>query len=367
MSKIAITADIHFGVPGRLDDIIWSCKVMREYCHRAGIDTVLVLGDLYHDRRTLEIDVLHHVTKFFEETKEKYNQNWIVFPGNHDMFLRHSWEINSLTAIGKNITIIEELKLLELDDRKFWVLPFVTYEHAFMQVISQLEGQVEKDDCLLTHIGIRGASYNTCFLLKDWSIVNFENTPFSRVYTGHFHNKQQIGENIWYPGSPIPFKFDEGDIPHGFYVYDLEEDTHKFINIWKAGKKFYPNEIAPPQFHTFLDELLSEKTTDDVNNNIIRVALQREHTMDEKLEIRQHLIELGARVVRWWDATKKANDKIEANQDRLMPEHGNLFRAFFESDKTAKTKNLDEKILFRTHDDVVREGDQTYTIEESGI
>ena len=365
MSKIVLTADIHFGVPGRLDDILWSCRVMREYCHKAGIDTVLILGDLFHDRRALEIDVLHHVSKFFEEARDDFGQQWIAFPGNHDMFLRHSWEINSLAALRKHITVIEELKVLQLDNRRFWVLPFVTYERAFMQVLAQMAEQVEEGDNLLTHIGIRGAMYNTCFLLKDWSVVNFEDAPFNRIYTGHFHSKQQIGENIWYPGSPIPFKFDEGDVPHGFYVYDLEDDSHKSINIWKAGAKFFPEEVAPPQFHTFLDDMLVDKTKDEIQNNIIRVALQREHTMDEKMEIRQHLMDFGARVVRWWDMAKKAEEQAELAQKRNMPEHGNLFRAFFDSDKTAKKKGLDEKVLFRSHNEVILEGDQMYTMEES--
>ena len=138
MSKVAITADIHFGVPDRLMDILWSCRVMREYCQAAEIDTVLILGDLFHDRTAIGIEVLAHVSKFFEETKEKYGQEWIVFPGNHDMFLRHSWEINSLTAMRRNLTVIEEVKLLELDDRRFWVLPFITYEKSFMQVLREI-------------------------------------------------------------------------------------------------------------------------------------------------------------------------------------------------------------------------------------
>jgi DNA repair exonuclease SbcCD nuclease subunit len=72
MARIGITADIHFGVPGRADDILWACRVMREYCANFGLDVMLILGDLYHDRRAIEIDVNSQVCQFFEETKEKY-------------------------------------------------------------------------------------------------------------------------------------------------------------------------------------------------------------------------------------------------------------------------------------------------------
>jgi len=112
MAKLLITADIHAGVPNRLNDILWSCRVMREHAKRAGIEVVLVLGDLYHDRSSLDIEVLSRLCDFFAETKEEYGQQWITFPGNHDMFLRHSWRINSLHVMRKYMTVIETTKIL---------------------------------------------------------------------------------------------------------------------------------------------------------------------------------------------------------------------------------------------------------------
>ena len=222
MSKIAITADIHFGVPGRLADTIWGCKVLREYCRAAEIDTVVVLGDLFHDRRALDIETLSHVALFFEETSESpYDQRWIVFPGNHDMFLRHSWQINSLQILRRHLTVIEDLKILQLDDVRFWVLPFITHEKSYKRVLSRIYKQARPEDYLLTHIGVCNAVMNTCFLLQNWSVITFQDAPFKGVYAGHFHNKQQIGDNVWYPGSLIPFKFDEGDVAHGFYCLEL--------------------------------------------------------------------------------------------------------------------------------------------------
>ena len=362
MSKVVITGDIHFGVPGRLQDILWACRTMREYCHAAGIDTVFVLGDLFHDRRSLDIEVLSHVSRFFEQTKDEYGQQWIVFPGNHDMFLRHSWEINSLTALNKHLTVIEDVKIVKVDDTRFWVLPFITYEKSYMRVLKAIKAKAEPGDNLLTHIGICGATMNTCFLLQNWSIINFENLPFQRIYSGHFHNKQQIGENVWYPGSPIPFKFDEGDISHGFYSLDLETDTHKFINIWKAGERFLPDEEAPPQFCTLLDELLSEKTKQHVAGNIIRVALQREHTPREKKEIKQHLLGLGAKTVRWLDLKQKQVEAIK--QDDIQ--HKDLFLAWYNADKKGH-KDLDKKVLFTIHNEVATEGDELYAVEQAEI
>lgn len=361
MSKVVFAADIHFGVQGRLDDIVFACRAIREYCYKHKIDTVVVLGDLFHDRRHLEIDVLVAASRFFEEAADEYDQQWITFPGNHDMFLRHSWDINSLVPLKKHITVIDDVKLLQLDDRRFWVLPFIQFEKAYMKVAYKFKRRLQDGDKLLTHVGVRGATLNTCFLLKDWSIVNFEHIPFERIYTGHFHSNQKVGENIYYPGSPIPFKFDEGDIPHGFYVYDTETDEHEFVDIWDVARDLFPDEVAPPQFCTIADCQLDKLTEQDVSNNMVRIALSREYTTNERSTIKKKLRDMGARTVRWLNLARKLEDK----EIRLPAyvENRDLFRSWIEADKA--TKDLDKRLLVQLHDEVIAEGDELYAMEEA--
>jgi len=365
MTKVAITADPHLGVHDRLSDILWSLRTIREYCMHAKIDVVFVLGDLYHDRSSLGIDVLSRSADFFEETSEKYGQQWIVFPGNHDMFMRHSWEINSLVHMRKHLTVIDTVKIVEVDDHRFWILPFITYEKSYLRVLRRIEGLHRDGDVLLTHIGIRGASFNTCFLLKDWSNVNFEFSKFDRVYAGHFHSKQQIGENVWYPGSPIPFKFDEGNVPHGFYVYDLDTRTHKFINIWSAGTKLLKEDtVPPPQFCTILDSQLDGIVEDDVRNNIVRVALNKQYQDDEKKQIKSRLIDMGARTVRWMDRTQDL--PVSSIPTKTDLPHKNIFKLWLDVDsKNAST--LDRSLLEQVNDDIVKEGDELYAADESNM
>jgi len=360
MSKVILTADIHLGVVGRLNDIIFSCRVMREYAHSNGIDTAIVLGDLFHDRQTLDISMLNSASRFFEETSKQYDQQWIVFPGNHDLFLKHSWDVTSLVPMRKHLTVIEDIKAIKLDEQRFIILPFITYEKSYMKVLRKIADTVyEPGDKLLTHIGVCGAALNTCFLLKDWSIVKFDDLPFDRIYTGHFHSAQQIG-NVYYPGSPIPFKFDEGDVPHGFYVYDTETNEHEFIDIWEAAKKHIPDETPPPQFCTILDEQIPILTEADINNNMIRIGLQREYSDNEKKQIQNQLKEMGARVVRWLDINKKEQ---EAQQKASSIQTQNLFQEWTKND-TKGTKDLDTALLKTLHDEVAQEGDEEYALNQ---
>jgi len=360
MTKIAITADIHFGVPGRLEDLLWAVKVLREYCKHANIETVIICGDLFHDRQAIAIDILSHVTKFFEETAKSYNQEWVVFPGNHDMFLRHSWQINSLSVLKNHLTVIEEIKAIQVDNQRFIILPFVTYEKAYMQLLDKIHKKVyQEGDILLTHVGVNSATLNTCFLLKDWSLVNFRHSPFSKVYTGHFHSKQSLFDQIHYPGSLIPFKFDEGDVPHGFYVYDTDVKDHKFINIWKAGSKFFPDDKMPPQYYTITDDVIDQLDHNDIANGIVRIGIQKDYTRDEKKSMKDKLLSLGAQAVRFLDLTKK----IEVQKVISAAPSKDLFKSWVDQDAKG-TKELDVKLLSRLNDEIIIEGDEKYVLED---
>jgi len=360
VSKVIFTADIHFGVPGRLRDILYACRCMRQYAKVNDIDTVVILGDLFHERKAIEIDVLNVVFNFFSETKEEYGQNWITFPGNHDMYLRHSWEINSLKPLSNVLTIIEDVKILMLDDQRFWVVPFIQYEKAYMRVVGMIKLRVQPGDKLLTHIGVRGATLNTCFMLKDWSYVCFDKMGFEKIYTGHFHSYQQVGENVFYPGSPIPFKFDEGNIPHGFLVYDTILNEHEFIDLWDIAESMLIGETPPPQYHTILDEQLDDLEVEDVQNNMLRISLAKEYTAAEKTEIKDRLLNMGARAVRWLDTTIKS--KLQVKPIMAHAENTNLFQNWLEIDKD-NLKGLDKSILFAAHNEVVQMGDEKYLME----
>jgi DNA repair exonuclease SbcCD nuclease subunit len=187
---------------------------------------------------------------------------------------------------------------------------------------------------------------------------------FDKVYTGHFHSQQQVGENVFYPGSPIPFKFDEGNTPHGFLVYDTVADDHTFVDLWEIAQDTLPGEVPPPQYHTILDEQIDELVHDDVANNMIRISLSREYTPNEKAEIKSRLIEMGARTVRWMDITNKS--KLAVKPVVAHAENTNLFQNWLEVD-TKNIKNLDKNMLLSTHGEVILAGDEMYLAENPNM
>lgn len=343
--RILITADIHFGHSGRLQDILWSVRTIREYAKRNRINTIMVLGDLFHDRVNLNIETNQAVYKFFKETKEEYGQEWFCFPGNHDMYLKNSWKVTSLHHLSEVMTIVEDIKMLKIGGERFWVVPFVHFEQDYMKVIKALEEKAKPRDVLLTHIGVRGAYFNACFALKDWSVVDFSETPLKWVFTGHFHC-HQVMDRVVYPGSPIPFRFDEGMVPHGFIDYDVKSQEFEFIDI-KTGEEYFPDERVPYDFLMIDDDHLDFP----VYNSRVKVTLTREYTPNELAEIRHKLLKRGALSVAWkhyQEEQEIENIKEEANS--LNPE--SIFRVWVENDQPDRE---DPILLMELHREVVEE------------
>lgn len=350
MSKVLITADLHFGLPKKLEDILWSVKTIREYASQNDIEIIIVCGDVFHDRVNYNIEVLNSAYQFFEETR-KVGQRWIAFPGNHDMPLRHTWDVNTLKPLSQVLTVIEDIKLLKVNNQRFWVVPFIHYESVYMKVLDHIEEQYEDGDVLLTHVGVNNATLNECFLVKHWSVVDFNQSKFDCVFTGHFHCHQNVGarSNVWYPGSPIPFRFDEGMVPHGFIEFDLESHEVKFIKIFDLnlieGRR-------PPDYVTVTDDMLEEIDFDNFKGENVRIKLNRDYSRDELLRMRKDLENCGVQYIKL-NKSKEEKIDLEAgarnNLSLYSPEE--MFNQWLKHDAP---KKLDLDLLRRLNKEIVK-------------
>ena len=350
MAKVLITADLHFGLPKKLDDILWSVKTIRAYAAANDVEAVIVCGDVFHDRVNYNIEVLNAAHEFFSETRAM-GQEWIVFPGNHDMPLRNSWDVNTLKPLDRVLTVIDDIKLMKLADQRFWVVPFIHYESVYMKVLKSIEDRYEDGDVLLTHVGVNNATLNECFLIKHWSVVDFTQSKFNRVFTGHFHCHQNVGEraNVWYPGSPIPFRFDEGMVPHGFIEFDLETQAVDFVEIFGLDLIEGPE---PPDYITLTDDMLKEHIHLLKGNNV-RVKLNRDYSREELLKIRGEMQNAGIKQVK---LNKMKEDKVEldsgSKNSLSLSSPEALFNQWVEHDKP---KKLDMDLLKKLNREILKQ------------
>lgn len=351
--KILITADIHNGYPNRLNDTIWAMNKIYEFGTQNGIEKVIVLGDLFHNRSHITIDVLNRVFDFFKMARK--DQEWIAFPGNHDMFMKESWDINSINPLSDHMNVIDTYASFSIDSRKFIVTPFMHFESQYMKSVKYIEDNHDEEDILLTHIGVNNAISNSCFLLKNWSFVNLSDLKFNLILTGHYHNYQVIDEKICYPGSPIPFKFDEGMVPHGFLCLNTDSLEVDFVDICGNG---VVDDNRPPDFVTCVDNI---SNIDEVNvkDNKIRMVLTREYSRKELDDLRSNLLDRGAMSVTWM---KKTDDEIDENVKNASID---VDKSLFEQWLLTKDANkYDKDLLISLHKDIAEDAEDVFIRRE---
>lgn len=362
MSKVLFVADFHFGIHGKTDDILLAAKSVRNYAADNNIKHVFILGDLFHDRETLDIEVNCVVYKFLKSCKEEFNQIWYVFPGNHDMYYKYNWKVTSLIPLSEVCQVINDISMISVYDQKFYIVPFIAVDKAYMNVIDELDDVTRQGDIILTHIGCIGASYNLCFLFQDQKAINFDNRNPGKVFTGHFHCHHKAGLKTTYTGSPIPFSFDEGVVDHGFIEYDCHKRTEKFINLRPLMSKYFPNNTLPANMYTIGVEDIKNIKDDDVSGNCFRIVSEQ-YMPDELMnQYKKELASKGAKMIRFL----KLSDMIipEMSGDNIKVVRSNvsdLFMHYFDNDPNNNKYNKD--LLKSLNTEIVHDGDSMYTVE----
>ena len=348
MSKILITADVHAGIPKKLEHSMWALRAMYSYAIANKIQDCIILGDLFHDRVSLNIEVINSVYDFFGSAKEI---TWWTFPGNHDMYLKNSWDIHSLKPLADLVKVIPDVSKIVIGGGGFWVVPFIYQEEAYIEVIKKVEASYCDGDVLLTHIGVTGAKLNECFLIRNWNSISLSGSKFDRIFAGHFHCYQNVGDNLWYPGSPVAFRFDEGLVPHGFIVYDTVTRDVKFVLIDKVGM---PG--RPPGYVTMCEEDADSKAQ-LLQGDHVRIVLGGDKTKNELLMLEEKLKASGVISISWvrpkedFDASAVVIQKGEID----MRSPGRLLEAWVNHDNP---EDIDKEILTELNDAIIEAAEE---------
>lgn len=243
MSKIAILADLHFGVKNDHYILLENAKsffdnVFFPYCDKNNIKTVIDLGDLFDRRKYINFMTLRKVKEFFFNELQKRNMVIHSIVGNHNCYYKNTNEINSLKELLEmynNVHIYESPTEIEIDSKKISLVPWINQENhdESIEFIQQA-----KNDILCGHFEISGYTMNGGMPCQSGlSQSLFE--KYQIVLSGHFH-KRHSGKHIHYVGTPYQMSFADVGETKGFHILDIETFELEFIkNPQKLFYKLY--------------------------------------------------------------------------------------------------------------------------------
>lgn len=229
MEKIAAIGDLHLGRSLYGYDMTFDVRrVMRsffEYCQRTGIRTAVQLGDVFDRPNPVE----EH-RKWFVQWCNEFERAKIrlfVLVGNHDAITRESVS-SGLESIGaysfKYVRIIDRPTY----ERGLLFLPFPSYcnyqspeqwEHA----VDRLVTEVKHPTIVFSHLDIDGAKLGQQSYVYRGSAYKIPKAVIAskrvtRIFAGHIHKPQFVGDKIIVVGAAQRLRFDEAEDKRMFWL-----------------------------------------------------------------------------------------------------------------------------------------------------
>ena len=208
--KVAVCTDIHFGLKSNSlqhnqdcsDFIDWFIATARAN----GCETGMFLGDWSHQRAAINMQTLQYSLRSLEKLSAAFDRFYFI-PGNHDLYYRDKRDIYSTEWARHipNIQIVNDW----FQDGDIVIAPWLVGDDH--KRIPKLKGQY-----MFGHFELPHFKMNAMVEMPDHGEIQVDHFGnFDRVFSGHFHLRQQK-KNIHYIGNCFPHNYaDAGDTQRG--------------------------------------------------------------------------------------------------------------------------------------------------------
>jgi DNA repair exonuclease SbcCD nuclease subunit len=261
MTKIALLNDIHQGARNNSQTFAkyfskFYSEVFFPYIDEHKIDTVVILGDIFDVRKTLNVQAAQRSNaELFKPISDRGITAYYMV-GNHDMYYSADLSVNTMRAMydGRMLSgmnIIDEPTEVEIDGTKILMTPWIAsgnYAKTFRMI------KETKASILFGHLELAGYEmYRGNFIEHGMDSAPFE--KFDVVLSGHYHHKSSQG-NIHYLGTQFEITWADFDDTKGFHIFDTDTRELKFIqNPHRIFHKVYYNDTKWKSVDAMLDSL----------------------------------------------------------------------------------------------------------------
>jgi len=217
--KVAVCTDIHFGLKSNSvvhnqdcsDFIDWFIDTAKAN----GCETGMFLGDWSHQRAALNMQTLQYSLRSLEKLSAAFDRFYFI-PGNHDLYYRDRRDIYSTEWARHipNIQIVNDW----FSDGDVVIAPWLVGDDH--KRIPKMKGQY-----MFGHFELPHFKMNAMVEMPDHGEIQVDSFGgFERVFSGHFHLRQQK-HNINYIGNCFPHTFaDAGDDARGMMTLEWGQD-----------------------------------------------------------------------------------------------------------------------------------------------
>ena len=246
--KFAYTADWHLsgytqdkiinGLPERL----YEKKVVQEnignYCRLNEIKTIVIGGDLLHNKSIIYSLAQSILLDFFREYKDL---NFIVLDGNHDLSGKGSDVVSALKSLDNEPNVRRVSKPTRITDDSGLDILIVPYSDNMIDAIKKSSAKY-----LISHFGLNEGTLNSgVSIISDIGLKDLVG-KYQYVLLGHYHKPQEITKDnisVYYSGSITQNDWGEKGEEKRFLIVDTDTDTIESVPT-KGYKKYFDLQIT---------------------------------------------------------------------------------------------------------------------------
>lgn len=186
------------GINSRLKEILDETLRCALEVGKAGGDTIIHAGDLFHVRGSVAPSVLNPTLALYKKLGEM-GFKVIINAGNHDL------EGKDATDLGSAITALREVGCTVVNERTVFpesglcFVPYIGKVADLKDVLELSRGKAEGFDLIL-HAGIDGVIKG----LPDHGLdaAYLAGLGFDRVFSGHYHHHEELAKDkVWSIGA----------------------------------------------------------------------------------------------------------------------------------------------------------------------
>ena len=312
--KAALLTDLHLGLKSNSqlhnEDCLAFIRWFIDTAIGEGCDTCIMLGDWHNNRSSINIVTLNYSLTALEMLGKAFNRV-IFIPGNHDLYYRDKRDVQS-AEWAKHINNIQIINDFHTEGNVTIVPWLVGEDHKKIHKI--------KSKYVFGHLELPHFYMNAMVQMPDHGELQTEHfANVERVFSGHFHKRQESG-NITYIGNCFPHNYgDAGD-----------DDRGMSILTWGGEVEFYSWPDQPKYRVYRLSEVLQNTETMLQPKMHCKVNLDIDISYEEATFIKETFVE----TYNLRELTLVPTKDMDVGQDIMM---GNIA---FESIDTIVTNQL---------------------------
>lgn len=223
----AVTADLHFhnhqkfrtvlsdGTNSRLKDGLDCFKWIVTTAVKQKCKLLVVCGDVFHTRKSIENTVIDKVCRVFKEASNKIDI--AIVAGNHDYSVIGDGSLSIRALEKEHVYVFDKPTSCSIGGVSCAFVPFMEDNDELKKSVRSL-----KADYLFAHGGVVGGKTGPW----DFEIPGniqldaLRSDSFKSVFLGHYHAYQKLAKNVYYTGSPLSMSFDDVGIDKGFLLVE---------------------------------------------------------------------------------------------------------------------------------------------------